>query len=76
MEPTPQLIEQLRRDKIEAAKRMTEEQRFLAGGELFDAVVERMVAGIRMQRPNAQAAQVEAMLRERLAIARRLENRS
>lgn len=75
MQPTPQLIRQLRRDKIEAARRMTPEQKLLAGGELFDAVVERMLAGIRMQYPEISDELARAKLEERLAIARRLENR-
>ncbi|MFI5380435.1 MAG: hypothetical protein ACHRHE_14145 [Tepidisphaerales bacterium] len=76
MEPTPELIDALRRDKIDAARRMSAEQKFLASGSLFDAVVERMLAGIRMQHPNVSEEDAMAMLRQRLAIARRLENRS
>jgi hypothetical protein len=75
MEPTPELIDALRRDKIDAARRMSAEQKFLASGELFDAVVERMLAGIRMQHPNVSHDGAMAMLRTRLAIARRLEDR-
>ncbi len=55
---------------------MTPEQKLLAGGELFDAVVERMIAGIRIQYPGADEQRVSALLRQRLEIARRLENRS
>jgi hypothetical protein len=76
MEPTAELIEAIHRDKIEAAKRMSPEERFLVGGELFDAVIERMRAGIRMQQPEVSEERVQAILRERLAIARRLEDRS
>ncbi|MBN1343853.1 MAG: hypothetical protein JXQ73_14310 [Phycisphaerae bacterium] len=74
MHPTQELIEQLRRGKIDAAKRMTPEQRLLAGGDLFDAMVERIVAGIRAQHPDATDEEVRAMLGERLAVARRTEN--
>ena len=76
MEPTPELIDALRRDKIDAARRMSAEQKFLAGGDLFDAVVQRILAGIHMQHPNVSGEDAMAMLRQRLAIARRLENRS
>ena len=75
MQPTQLLIDQLRRDKIETARQMTPEQRFLAGGELFDQVVERMVAGIRSQYPSATEAEVKQHLEHRLAVAHRLENR-
>jgi hypothetical protein len=73
--PTRELIDQLRRDRIAAARRMTPEQRFLAGGDLYDAMVERMIAGIRAQHPDVGDDEVRAMLRERLAVARRVENR-
>lgn len=76
MEPTPELIDALHRDKVDAARHMSPEQKFLAGGELFDAVVERMLAGIHMQHPNVSEDDAMAMLRQRLAIARRLENLS
>lgn len=75
MKPTQSLIDQLRRDKIEAAQQMTPDQRFLAGGERFDQVVERMVAGIRNQYPEATAAEVKQHLEHRLAVSERLENR-
>ena len=48
------------------------EQKFLAGPELFDFACELARAGIRDQNPGADEAQVEALLRERLALARRL----
>ena len=76
MEPTAEIIEAIHRDKIEAARRMSPEEKLRAGGDLFDAVVERMRAGIRMQHPQASEEQVQVILRERLAIARRLEDRS
>ena len=76
MEPTQELIDALRHDKVDAARRMSAEQKFLASGDLFDAVVERMLAGIHMQHPKASEDDAMAMLRQRLAIARRLENRS
>src|SRR5258705_3444401 len=36
MEPTPELLAQLEREDLEQARRMTPEQRMLAGAELFD----------------------------------------
>ena len=75
MEPTQELIDQLRRDKIDAARRMSPEQKLSAGGELFDCVIERMLAGIRMQHPNVSGEQARHLIRQRLAIARRVENR-
>jgi hypothetical protein len=54
---------------------MTDEQKLLAGGELFDAMAERMLAGIRMQHPGFSDGEALAIFRERLAAARCLENR-
>lgn len=73
MEPTPELIKALHRDKIEAAKRMSPEQKLAAGAELFDVACELAMAGIRMQHPDANEAQVQEHLRHRLRL---LEKRS
>jgi hypothetical protein len=73
MEPTPELIDALFIDKVMAARRRTFEQKFLAAGELFEAVVERMKMGIRMQSPGATDEQIASELRRRLAIAELLE---
>lgn len=72
--PTPELIDALFRDKIERARRMTPEERFLAGPRLFDMASEWTKAGIRAQYPDAGVAEVERRFRERLALARKLEN--
>ena len=74
MDPTPELIMDIDRDRIERARQMPPAQRMLAGGDLFDAMAQRMADGIRMQNPGADTQTVRAILRERLAIARRLES--
>jgi len=71
-----ELADQLRRDRIVAAMRMTPEQRLLAGGDLFDAIAERMAAGIRAQYPTATEDEVRSILRDRLVVARRMEHRA
>lgn len=70
MEPTPELIRQLRQDKIDAARKMTEEQRLAAGAELFDCACEVVVSGIRMQHPDADEQQVQRLLKERIELLR------
>lgn len=60
-------------DRILAARRMTVEQRLCATAELFDELCERMRDGIRWQFPDARPEDVERILRERLEIARTLE---
>lgn len=73
--PSRKLVDELYRDKVRAARTMSAEERLRAAGELFDEVCERMRAGIRAQHPEAAEAQVEEILRKRLEITRRLEQR-
>jgi hypothetical protein len=73
MEPTPELIQALHRDKIESARQMTPQQRLDASGELFDSACEVARAGIRMQHPEADERTVLELLRQRIALGERLE---
>jgi hypothetical protein len=52
---------------------MSPEEKLWLGGELFEEVCERMRDGIRGQFPEADEAQLERILRQRLEIARKLE---
>ena len=67
------LIDALFLDKVRQARRMSPEERLSAPGDLFDEVCDRMRDGIRWQFPDADQERVEEILRERLDIARRLE---
>jgi hypothetical protein len=69
------LINDVFRAKVEQARRMTPEEKLLAGPRLFDRMCRVMRDGIRFQFPDASPEEVERILRERLEIARRLENR-
>ena len=71
--PTPELIDELLRDKVRQARAMTVRERLSAGGDLFDEVCERMRAGIRSQFRSADDAEVERILIRRLQIAEWLE---
>ena len=71
--PSEELIDELFRDKIRAARRMNDEDRFLAGPRLFDYACRITLDGIRNQFPNASESEVCEILRRRLATARRLE---
>lgn len=71
MEPTKQLIEELGREEIERAQRMTFAQKFWAGAELFDYACAISSAAIRRQHPDYDDAQVLAELRRRVDIAGR-----
>ena len=74
MGPTQELVDELYVDKVLAARQRTFEQKFLATCELFEAVVERMKAGIFMQNPGATEEEVIRELHRRFAISRLLEN--
>ena len=76
MEPTKELIEQLHREDLEQARSMTPEQKLLAGAELFDYACEITKAGIRAQHPEADEAQVLNLLRQRLELGRRIQERN
>jgi Rv0078B-related antitoxin len=75
MEPTPELAAQLDKDRREAAEMMTPGERLLVGAELFDLALMMMRAGIRMQHPDTDAAEVERIVLERLQIADRNRQR-
>lgn len=76
MEPTPELIRQLRREEVESARGMTFEQKFLAGAELFDYAREIAIGSIREMNPHFTEDDVLAEFRRRLDIAERIENRT
>jgi hypothetical protein len=72
-EGIPELASSLRRDRIERARHMSDEQKFLAGGDLFDAACEVTKSGIRFDHPDFTEAEVLAELRRRLDLRRARE---
>lgn len=75
MEPTKELIDELYRDKVLAARRMLPSEKLLEGARLFDFACAITAAGIRHQHPDADEQRVLEILRNRLDLARRLEER-
>jgi len=73
MQPTRELIDELYRERVQRARTMSPEDKFLAGARLFDRSCRIMADGIRAQFPDADERRVQEILRERLALARRLE---
>lgn len=67
MGPTPELIDALYRDKVDAARHMSPERKLMAGAELFEFACEVARAGIRMQNPVITEPEVREHLRRRLA---------
>ena len=75
MKPTQQLIDELYLDKIRSAREMTPEQKLLAGPRLFARSCRIMLDGLRHENPGADEERLQQLLRERLALARRLEGK-
>ena len=75
MEPTPELIDQLWREEIDDARRLTVKQRLELGGDLFDAACAVTLSGIRSQYPGVSDTDALEILRRRLAFARRTETK-
>jgi hypothetical protein len=73
MEPIAQLADEIYRDRVLRARRMSPEEKMLAGPRLFEMACQIARDGIRSQHPEATEEEVHAMLRRRLAIGRRLE---
>jgi hypothetical protein len=73
MEPTQELIDELFIDKVMTARQRTFEEKFLAGGELHEAVIERMKMGIRLQNPEADEQTINHEIHRRFQIAELLE---
>jgi hypothetical protein len=74
MEPTRELIDDIYREKVLRARRSSPGQKIVDGPELFDWACGWMIAGIRSQHPDADAAQIRSIVEQRLALRRRLEN--
>jgi hypothetical protein len=75
MEPTKELIEQLHREDIVDAKRMTIAQKLEAGGDLFDYACSITLSGIKAQYPGISQHEALEKLRHRLEFAARTETR-
>lgn len=76
MEPTKELIDELYREQVRDARRQTVAERFLSALSLFDLACQWAKAGIRLQHPDANEDQVSEILKERLELGRRLEDRA
>jgi hypothetical protein len=73
MEPSKPLADELYREEVLRARAMSPEARLLEGARLFDRVCRIMADGIRYQYPDADEQQVQDILRQRLRLARQLE---
>jgi hypothetical protein len=75
MEPIKELAEAIYRERVLRARRTPIEQKLLAGAELFEWACQVTCDGIRDQNPGIDQSEVQRILRDRLAMVRRLERR-
>ena len=73
MAPTQELIDEIYREKVLRARAMSPEEKLLDGPRLFEMGCEISKSGIRAQYPDADEAEVLRILKDRLKLARRLE---
>lgn len=73
MEPTPELIDALYDEEVERARQLPDEVKLLGPARLFDLACGVMADGIRAQHPGISDADVLTTVRERLRLARELE---
>lgn len=76
MEPTKELADQLYRERVLRARRMSIEEKSWLGAQLFEEVCERMADGLRNEHPEADEAQIRHLLRERLRRLRQVRETS
>jgi hypothetical protein len=73
MQPTPELIDAIYREKVVRARQRPVSEKLLDGPRLFVMACEWTKAGIRAQHPDADEVRVLEILRQRLVLKRRLE---
>ncbi len=76
MQPTPEPIDSLHRDKILRARKMPPDRKLLAPARLYDYARNITLTGIRNQHPNASAEEIRELFRQRMKLARQLEIQS
>jgi hypothetical protein len=76
MEPTPNPADQLFIDKVLRARKIPPERKLMAPARLFEYARNITLAGIRHQHPSASEEQVRELFRQRMKLARQMENRA
>ena len=74
--PFAPLIDQLYREEVCEARKMSVEAKFLAGEELFEYACSITMGGIKSENPNFTEAECCHELNRRLELGRRLERHS
>ena len=74
IKPTPELIDQLDREEVEATRDLSPETKVFGGPRLFDRACKFILAGLRPENPAATEEERFQKLLERLDLVERLEN--
>ncbi len=70
---TSEAVDAIEKDKIRNARTMSPERKLRTGLELFDLNRALILAALKMQHPEADAAALRQLYLERLAVVRRLD---
>ena len=73
MTPTQELVDDIYRDKVRAARATSMDEKLWIGEELFHYAARITMAGIRHQHPEADEAEVLRILKQRLELRERME---
>lgn len=74
MKPTQLMIDEIYREKVERARRMSLARRVEVGAELSDLGRQMMRETILAAEPAATEEQIRRIMRERIALSRRLDD--
>jgi hypothetical protein len=75
MEPTKELADAIEHGRFERAMAMSPEEKFFAGGQLFEFACRVTMAGIRDQYPGVSEDEALKILRQRMEKSRQYEER-
>ncbi len=73
MQPTQELIDELFQEEVEEARRMTSEQKLLAGEDLYRYAERITLAGIKHENPGIDDQRALEILQERFDLIERAE---
>jgi hypothetical protein len=76
MESIRELADEIYRERVMRARATPPDEKLVAGPQIFERVCRIMIDGIRHQFPDADENRVSEILRQRLALSRRLESRT
>jgi Rv0078B-related antitoxin len=74
MEPTDELVDAIYRDKVLRSRKLTIGRRVEIGAELSDLGRQMMREAVRRDFPAASQEEIEAELRRRIALSRKLDD--